>query len=74
MLMTRGVLLDIARLKGVEVLPEDYEISTDDLQQALADASLSLEPGDAVIIHTGWGQLWENRRSTVPSAGRRVSA
>lgn len=27
--------------------------------QALADASLSLEPGDAVIIHTGWGQLWE---------------
>ena len=59
MLMTRGVLLDIARLKGVDILPEDYEITTDDLQQALADVDLSLEPGDAVIIHTGWGQLWE---------------
>jgi len=59
MLMTRGVLLDIARLKGVDMLPEDYEITTEDLQQALADADLSLEPGDAVIIHTGWGQLWE---------------
>ena len=59
MLMTRGVLLDIARLKGVDVLAEDYEITTDDLQQALADADLTLEPGDAVIIHTGWGQLWE---------------
>ena len=58
-LMTRGVLLDIARLKGVEMLAEDYEITTDDLQQALADADLTLEPGDAVIINTGWGQLWE---------------
>ena len=59
MLMTRGVLLDIARLKGVDILPEDYEITTEDLQQALADANLTLEPGDAVIINTGWGQLWE---------------
>ena len=60
MLMTRGVLLDIARLKGVDILPEDYEITTEDLQQALADANLSLEPGDAVIINTGWGQLWDS--------------
>ena len=60
MLMTRGVLLDIARLKGLDILPEDYEITTEDLQQALADANLSLEPGDAVIINTGWGQLWDS--------------
>ena len=59
-LMTRGVLLDIARLKGVDILPEEYEISTEDLQQALADANLTLEPGDAVIVNTGWGQLWES--------------
>jgi hypothetical protein len=26
MLMTRGVLLDAAALKGVETLPDDYEI------------------------------------------------
>jgi len=59
MLMTRGVLLDIAKLKGVGRLPADYEITTSDLQQALSDENLSLEPGDAVIINTGWGQLWE---------------
>lgn len=58
MLMTRGVLLDIAALKGVEILPEDYEITTADLQQALARADLRLEPGDAVIINTGWGTYW----------------
>jgi kynurenine formamidase len=58
-LMTRGVLLDIAKLKGVDMLAEDYEITTEDLQQALANENLTLEPGDAVIINTGWGQLWE---------------
>jgi kynurenine formamidase len=58
MLMTRGVLLDIARLKGGDMLPEDYEITTEDLQQALARENLTLEPGDAVIINKGWGRLW----------------
>jgi len=58
MLMTRGVLLDIAKLKGVDMLAEDYEITTEDLQQALASENLTLEPGDAVIINTGWGRLW----------------
>lgn len=59
-LMTRGVLLDIAKLKDVDILAEDYEITTEDLQQALSRENLVLEPGDAVIINTGWGQLWES--------------
>jgi kynurenine formamidase len=57
-LMTRGVLLDIAALKGVPMLPDTYEISVQDLQAALSAQKLTLTPGDAVIIHTGWGQLW----------------
>jgi kynurenine formamidase len=57
-LMTRGVLLDIAKLKGVEILPSDYEITVEDLQQALSRANLTLQPGDAVIINTGWGRYW----------------
>src|SRR5688500_8801543 len=58
-LVTRGVLIDIAALKGVETLPDTYEITVGDLQQALARQNLTLQPGDAVIIHTGWGKLWE---------------
>jgi hypothetical protein len=30
MLMTRGVLLDMAALKGVDTLPDDYEITVKD--------------------------------------------
>jgi len=57
-LITRGVLIDVAGLKGVDILPDTYEITVQDLQQALQRQSLSLQPGDAVIIHTGWGRLW----------------
>ena len=46
-LMTRGVLIDIAALKGAEILPDTYEITVRDLQQALEKQSLTLQPGDA---------------------------
>jgi len=58
MLFTRGVLVDVAALKGVDMLPQNYEITMSDLQSALAKEGLTLEPGDAVLIHTGWGKLW----------------
>jgi kynurenine formamidase len=58
-LVTRGVLIDIAALKGVQMLADTYEITVRDLEQALAAQKLTLQPGDAVIIHTGWGRLWE---------------
>jgi kynurenine formamidase len=57
-LVTRGVLIDVAALKGVDMLPDTYEITVQDLQQALQRQNLTLQPGDAVVIHTGWGKLW----------------
>src|SRR5437879_3011947 len=53
---TRGILIDVAGAKGMEMLGDTYEITVADLQQALArQGNLRIEPGDAVIIHTGWG-------------------
>jgi hypothetical protein len=57
-LITRGVLIDVAGLKGVDLLPDTYEITVQDLEQAIQRQSLKLQPGDAVVIHTGWGKLW----------------
>jgi kynurenine formamidase len=57
-LFTRGVLVDVAALKGVDMLAQNYEITVSDLQSALTREGLSLEAGDAVLIHTGWGKLW----------------
>jgi kynurenine formamidase len=58
-LFTRGVMIDVAALKGVEMLGDQYEITAQDLQDALARQQLTLEPGDAVLIHTGFGRLWD---------------
>jgi len=71
LLMTRGILIDIAALKGVEMLPDTYEITVDDLQAALRRENMTLESGDAVIINTGWGRLWgkDNARFARGSPG-----
>ena len=70
-LVTRGVLIDVAAYKKTAVLPESYEVTPQDLQQALAEQKLTLQPGDAVLIHTGWGTLWgkDNARYQRASPG-----
>ena len=57
-MMTRGVLVDVAGLKNVDMLPDTYVITAEDLHQALAREKLTVEPGDAVLINTGWGRLY----------------
>jgi kynurenine formamidase len=72
-LIARGVLIDVAALKGVPMLPDTYEITPQDLEQALTRQKQILKPGDAVLIHTGWGRLWnvDNARyvKTCPGIG-----
>jgi kynurenine formamidase len=75
-LVTRGVMIDIAALKGIDMLADGYEITVQDLQQALAKQNLTLQSGDAVIIHTGFGKLWEkdNARYSRGNPGIGVAA
>ena len=75
-LMTRGVLIDVAALKGVEMLPDTYTITEDDLRDALRRQNLTLQPGDAAIVNTGWGKLWgkDNARYVKTNPGLGVSA
>ncbi|PCK23166.1 cyclase family protein [Rhodococcus qingshengii] len=57
-IITRGVLLDIAKSKGVECLPDSYAISVEDCQKALGNAGLTLEPGDVAFVRTGRMRYW----------------
>lgn len=50
----RGVLLDVARAKGVQHLPDRYEITADDLIATLQAQGTELRPGDSVLVRTGW--------------------
>jgi kynurenine formamidase len=51
--VTRGVLLDIARLRGVDVLAADDHVFPEDLEAAAEAAGLTVEPGDVVLMRTG---------------------
>ena len=70
---TRGVLLDVAGLKGVERLDTNYLITADDLQKALDAAGLKIGTGDVVLIRTGHAQLWMKDNETY-NASEPVSA
>ena len=50
---TRGILLDIARLHGVDHFDDNHPISGEELDQAAAAAGITVEPGDVVLVRTG---------------------
>lgn len=49
----RGVLLDIARLQGVDELPPAYAITGDDLTAAAVRQGVDIRSGDIVLVRTG---------------------
>jgi kynurenine formamidase len=52
-LVTRGVLVDIARLHGVDALAPDHEVTVADVESALAEQRVDLRAGDALLVRTG---------------------
>ena len=75
-LFTRGVLIDVAAFKGVDILPDTYEITVEDLEGALKKQNTTIQAGDAVLINTGWNKLWgkENARYVKSCPGIGVKA
>jgi kynurenine formamidase len=60
----RGVLLDIARLKGVDWLDHGYAVTPDDLEGAMAaQGGVEVGPGDIVVFRTGWRRFFLERGS-----------
>jgi kynurenine formamidase len=54
----RGVLLDVAKGKGVDALDPAYEITVDDLVAAEKVCDTKLSEGDVVLVRTGWAKYW----------------
>jgi kynurenine formamidase len=57
-LVSRGVLLDVARAKGVDRLEGGYAITPADLDAAEKLTGFGVESGDVVLIRTGNMQLF----------------
>lgn len=57
---TRGILIDVAALKGVERLNKGYAITLADYRAALQRQGIQdVSRGDVVLFRTGWNSLWK---------------
>ena len=57
-LVGRGVLLDIARWRGVEALGGGEAIEPDELDACAAAQGVEPRAGDVVLVRTGWQRLF----------------
>lgn len=62
-IVTRGVLIDIPRLRGVPYLEPETPIYVEDLDAWEAMAGVTVRPGDAVFVRTG---RWARRAAVGP--------
>jgi kynurenine formamidase len=53
-IVSRGVLLDVARVRGVDWLEPSEPVMPDDLEAAQASQGVRVEPGDILFVRTGF--------------------
>lgn len=71
-LVSRGLLLDVARAKGANCLEGGYAITADDLEAAVELAGARPVSGDVVLVRTGQMELidpWDKIKYAAPSPG-----
>lgn len=74
-MMRRGLLLDVPAYLGVDRCEGGYEITVEDLEGTLGRQHGHLQPGDVVLVRSGWGQLFDEgepylgRLTGVPGVG-----
>lgn len=72
-IVSRGVLLDLARARGVDALEGGHAITGADLDAAVEQAGVEIEPGDILLVRTGHIQAFlrgdRKRYAEQPSAG-----
>ncbi|NAS30513.1 cyclase family protein [Flavobacteriaceae bacterium R38] len=62
-IITRGILIDIAGYKNVEILPNSYEVTVEDVKGAMKKQGINedgIKTGDAVFFRYGWTKLWSD--------------
>ena len=62
-IIQRGILLDIPRIKKVDVLNPNDVVSAEDLSRAEKIENVQIGEGDVVLIRTGWMRYWKESPS-----------
>lgn len=64
-IIRRGVLLDIAGALELRTLPRDFVIGPRELDLAAAKQNVNIQPGDVVLLRTGWAQFWRDSKTYI---------
>jgi kynurenine formamidase len=59
-IVTRGVLLDMAALRGVDTVPEGTAYNRKEIEAAVERQGTPIRQGDVVIFHSGWHAMLES--------------
>jgi kynurenine formamidase len=54
-MVRRGLLIDVAGFQGLNACPPAHEITPDELDATVQSQGVHVEPGDVLLIRTGWG-------------------
>ncbi len=74
--VTRGVLVDVPRIRGVDRLGAGEAITVDDIRRALQAQDVDIHPGDTVLFRTGIMAVWPDaaRMDETDGAGINLEA
>jgi len=61
----RGILLDVARALGKNVLPPAFPIGPKEFEKTVAIEGVTFKAGDVVLIRTGWAKYWKDPKRFV---------
>ena len=62
-IVNTAILLDVARTKGYDCLPDSYEITADDIRETEQAQNTPIETGDVVLVRTGRMSRWSDPQS-----------
>ncbi len=58
-IVSRGVLLDMAKLTGHDIMPAGMAFNAREIKRAAKAANITIRKGDVVLFHTGWLNVME---------------
>lgn len=68
-LVARGILLDAARLRGVERIEAGNPITRGELETTALTEGVTIGAGDVVLVRTGNGALWQDAPAYLNAGG-----
>ncbi len=73
-LITRGILLDMARYRRVDHIGAGNPLRRDELEAAAQNQAVSIREGDVVLLRTGNGALWQDPTVYLQAGGVSAAA